>query len=110
MDNLKSCPFCGGEAEIQQHIIPGLLTKKDVFYSVWCQKCGGTNEIRPKKEQAIKAWNTRALNELDEGEITRIILSLQLYNLPKITDVQDIARAIVAKFAKTSVKGNTSDN
>lgn len=51
--DLKSCPFCGGEAEI---------TKWHEGYFVECreQRCGGTNGAHVTKKSAIEAWNTRA--------------------------------------------------
>ena len=56
MTNLKPCPFCGGEA---------VLTK--ILNNFWMPQCrnnlcmaGDEPNDYDRKEQAIKAWNTRA--------------------------------------------------
>ena len=51
-NELKPCPFCGGEAEI---------TKWHEGYFVECreQRCGGTIGAYKTEEEAIDAWNTR---------------------------------------------------
>ena len=64
-EKLKSCPFCGGDAEISQ----GRFDGKDTSY-VMCRKCAAQGEfffVSPKyasNERAILAWNRRANNEL----------------------------------------------
>ena len=52
-EELKTCPFCGGEAEI---------TKWHEGYFVECreQRCGGTIGAYKTEAGAIGAWNTRA--------------------------------------------------
>ena len=52
-DELKPCPFCGGEAEI---------TKWHEGYFVECKAhhCGGTIGAYKTEEETIEAWNTRA--------------------------------------------------
>ena len=48
---LKPCPFCGGEAEIEQ-------------YSAWhfasCKNCYSMSRCSPTKEGAAENWNRRA--------------------------------------------------
>lgn len=53
MKELKPCPFCGCEAELQ------LLLGN---YSVTCKSCMGAifPAVGMTKEEAIKAWNRRA--------------------------------------------------
>ena len=53
IEELKPCPFCGGDAEI---------TKWHEGYFVECkkQRCGGTIGAYKAKQKAIEAWNTRA--------------------------------------------------
>lgn len=53
MNELKPCPFCGGEATLNETTILGLS------YNISCANCNGTNYNSTQKE-AIKAWNTRA--------------------------------------------------
>jgi Lar family restriction alleviation protein len=57
MDELKLCPFCGGEPFIKQY--------KDFYlYKVICENChvetGGWRE----KRKAVKAWNRREDDKL----------------------------------------------
>lgn len=52
--DLKSCPFCGGQAEIE---IPPFRHFK--FYKVVCQECQcGTKEY-PDLKMAVETWNKR---------------------------------------------------
>ena len=63
MDELKPCPFCGGEAEVEQ--IPSAVWDKFVahcksskciaFYIGYCDE-----GIYDTKTKAIEAWNGRA--------------------------------------------------
>lgn len=61
MIELKSCPFCGGEAR--------LFVNDGV--KVLCTKCGATTRILVDSERigtsavedVIKAWNRRASND-----------------------------------------------
>lgn len=58
MDELKPCPFCGGEPKLQGFKING---KQE--YSITCENegCGVTVHAGiDKLELVIAAWNTRA--------------------------------------------------
>lgn len=67
MEKLKPCPFCGGEAYIAEYEPRLLRPVRNHPYSVWCNECelafgwdcdyGG---IFDTKEEAVKAWNSRA--------------------------------------------------
>lgn len=54
MTELKTCPFCGGEAE--------LLQEDNGWWTCFCERC--CVEILPcdKAETAITAWNRRVSN------------------------------------------------
>ncbi|MBR1486297.1 MAG: Lar family restriction alleviation protein [Synergistaceae bacterium] len=64
-EELKPCPFCGGEARIT-NLIPPRLYVKDTAFCVYCASCnllfgfdidyGG--EFSTENE-AIEAWNRR---------------------------------------------------
>lgn len=63
MDDLKKCPFCGGEAR---------YTYEMPYNYIVCMKCYAASPMinnaykqRDGKEEAIKAWNRRA----DDGWI-----------------------------------------
>lgn len=85
MKQLKSCPFCGGEAEIYEfkraRTIPvGVLTNKCISeplpskYLVRCKNKGECNGNAPstkffdEKQDAIEAWNRRA----EQGYLLRL--------------------------------------
>lgn len=61
---LKSCPFCGGQAEFTDYGEPGEFED----WSVYCRDCG-VSIIAPgdepgavvTKEEAAKVWNQRAV-------------------------------------------------
>ena len=58
MNELKPCPFCGGEAELNESA-SGLP-----YFSIWCknENCiAGAVQVRDfDKERLVNAWNTRA--------------------------------------------------
>ena len=57
MDELKPCPFCGGEAFAR----PNLPTYGcDVMYYVFCENCNMRTPLKRTTEKAIEAWNMRA--------------------------------------------------
>lgn len=73
-EELKPCPFCGGEAKIK-------AANKNYGFTIWCQcECGARtvgycpytdNEdsslesIESCKNSAVEVWNRRANNEID---------------------------------------------
>lgn len=65
MSELKPCPFCGGEAEVQ-HQSRKLYGDVVDWYGVYCKKpfCGFVSGQSTEAE-AIAAWNTRAAMEFD---------------------------------------------
>lgn len=59
-NELKSCPFCGGEAV--------LGTWRDEYKClnpsvVHCSGCHVETKVYPRKKEAIEAWNRRANDE-----------------------------------------------
>lgn len=50
-DKLKSCPFCGGEAEMIETLF--------CDYKVECEKCGASTSYCDSEEMAVEAWNRR---------------------------------------------------
>lgn len=63
MTELKPCPFCGGQAEVEQH---GTHRQSHV---IACMDCGGRLETGEVNEFRNRAWNTRALPK----EVTDIL-------------------------------------
>ena len=63
MNELKSCPFCGGEAELKHQT----YAISNVVYSyVICKECGASTATIKQSpsicsdDKAIEAWNKRA--------------------------------------------------
>ena len=52
-ETLKSCPFCGGEAEIRTQAFGGV-----VFFA-WCDNCETRGDYYCTEAEAIAAWNKR---------------------------------------------------
>ena len=58
--DLKPCPFCGGEADVIEH----LFHRLDSSYGLQCKKCKAeTYQFYESEEKAIEAWNRRAGEE-----------------------------------------------
>lgn len=57
MEELKKCPFCGGEAEVR-----GIkdFDGKVIMSSVVCKKCEASTRSYGSENGAIEAWNSRA--------------------------------------------------
>lgn len=57
MDELKPCPFCGGEAEMCH--VSQLWEPKESYWAK-CTKCHMSGNHFNTEAEAIAAWNTRA--------------------------------------------------
>jgi Lar family restriction alleviation protein len=61
MSELKKCPFCGGEADIEE--IPGSpFTDEPYTWGVGCKECN-IGWYEETKEESIAKWNRRAQPE-----------------------------------------------
>lgn len=66
MSELLKCPFCGGEAYVDEHRFWSDKTKgfTEKTYGVRCDKCNASSfQFNHSKEEAIKTWNTRKTME-----------------------------------------------
>ena len=65
---LKSCPFCGGEAVCHQNTMSDY--ESGWYWAVWCSTCGASTECHGIEDDAIKAWNTRKgdIMSADKGQ------------------------------------------
>lgn len=64
-DELKPCPFCGGEAEFEYYWWQETVVIK-------CPKCGASSEPQFYENEAIEAWNKRAQPEFTPDELDAI--------------------------------------
>ena len=68
-NELKPCPFCGGEAQIRQNDVCGGFGMYITKYFVMCAKCGARGAsaddyyFEHPLAKAVTAWNRRANNE-----------------------------------------------
>lgn len=67
MDELKPCPFCGGEVEETGGSCN--FGKKIMTLNVKCRKCGTSVALKTAWKtnaylEAVEAWNRRADNDL----------------------------------------------
>lgn len=68
MVELKSCPFCGGKAELHRPSI--------AVYAI-CSKCGiSTSYIYPP-EKAVRRWNNRSAEEALQERIAKLEKELE---------------------------------
>lgn len=67
---LKPCPFCDNRLDKRYNLTVSRGEVDDRWYvrnwQVECDECGARGGKRKKKEEAIKAWNTRAEEETHE--------------------------------------------
>ena len=54
-NELKPCPFCGGEAELYQSYCG--------YYQIECHQCGARSCTAVEKESVISNWNMRSTTE-----------------------------------------------
>lgn len=69
MQELKSCPFCGGEAEIAEQIADKWTMRRT--YSAQCcnRDCQAVSDYYLDKADAIAWWNRRA----DDADRARLV-------------------------------------
>lgn len=69
-ENLKRCPFCGGTANI---------AKGRIEFWAYCPHCGAQIELCETKQEAVKAWNARPIENELEAENARLREALKIY-------------------------------
>lgn len=88
-DKIKSCPFCGGEAE-KEWGIPSI-------YWVRCTECGAEGGQYPSFKEAIEAWNTRKpmdsiVEQLEEVSFVETVEEYAEINLLLLDDAIEIVK------------------
>lgn len=67
MNELKPCPFCGGEGVVQEHVFHGYSST----YGVVCfDCCAETKQFFTDKKVAIRAWNRRTADANGQKEVS----------------------------------------
>ena len=54
MENVKKCPFCGGEGVLQKSI-----NDLPIEFFVYCRNCNMETQLFKTTEEALAFWNTR---------------------------------------------------
>jgi Lar family restriction alleviation protein len=91
MNELKPCPFCGGEAEINDVVVPNLKilleTKKEINYYCSCTQCGCEGGWFVAKYDAITHWNTRSAisRDITTEQIVEAVMEEMANNQCKIS-------------------------
>ena len=70
-DELKPCPFCGGEAKLEETNYLGVFVR--------CLKCGTKTTYRLSSSLAVKIWNSRTQPEFTPDELDVIRKALEAY-------------------------------
>lgn len=86
---LKPCPFCGGEAE---------LDSDDLCYWVNCKKCGASVDTSYIEEDVAKEWNKRALLKQPSGEAIALELEKQIQHEFSLFDTEDAKESLPADY------------
>ena len=63
---MKSCPFCGGEAEVRRL---KNFDGKVMMVFVICKKCGASTRSYASENGAIEAWNSRETRKMKEMDV-----------------------------------------
>lgn len=108
MSNLKPCPYCGGEAHLSAD------TSHSTAFFIGCETedCFGLMMWAERKDAAIAAWNTRAL---DPSAIREAALREAAASVQAGDTVQNIQRRILALIDQpapdhSAAPGNMIDN
>lgn len=106
-ESLKSCPFCGGTANIATGIIE---------FWAYCPHCGAKTELYETEQEAADSWNRRNETELHgkigklEAENKRLREALEkIVNKNEFTryfDVAYIDGIPMIEIAQKALKGN----
>lgn len=114
-EELKPCPFCGGQAELIE-TMGSQAAAFSPYFRVTCTDCGIHQDQWDERKLAISAWNTRAdttiraENELMREALGRIDAFDTIPPMDFLTtaerlecsvgEIKDIARNALAQVAK----------
>lgn len=63
MEELKSCPFCGGE-DLEKQQWRTYDARHPECFGVCCTYCGGRGGDEWSEAEAVKTWNRRANDDM----------------------------------------------
>lgn len=93
-NELKPCPFCGGEGTLSTSELPGLSS--DMSFYVGCDTCECSTSYEDTDDEAIKKWNTRQpvdnwkpIEELSRLSLTGVSTIL-LYSAERDFNIHDV--------------------
>lgn len=112
-DELKPCPFCGGEPEIYNpfHLLGSPRKAATYHGGVRCRDCGCESRPTTPPEKAIAAWNRRAqpaeevqlmdhiIKHAVRGSTYQTVTSLNILVNAQILETQGRRAAIEAAIA-----------
>ena len=91
MEKLKSCPFCGGEAELREAA---------VVYFVLCHGCSMRTVPYKTAEEAAEVWNRRVKRQ--DGDYIKIeieaLQSLQKIHINHFYKGDRLSNYIIARY------------
>lgn len=62
---LKPCPFCGGKPNLRSY-------SKSRNWIVFCSKCETETQVYESEQEAVKAWNSRPIEDAQEERIKHL--------------------------------------
>lgn len=94
-NELKPCPFCGGEAKLKEIEYLGLY--------IVCSKCGAKTSYRLRRSLIVKMWNRRVQPPFTPDELDAI-RRMFAERYPRASKLPEIEQSIIDKCAK-ALKG-----
>lgn len=95
---LKPCPFCGGKPNLRSY-------SKSRNWIVFCSKCETETQVYESEQKAVKAWNSRPIEDAQDKEITRLREALaEIEDAITLLNTADVLEHISDKI-KQALKG-----
>lgn len=92
MNDLLSCPFCGGNASVYE-VETEIDGKFFTGFTVACDKCGVSTSASENEQKVIDCWNNRIPSER-ENELEKLLAALVNAHYDQLTVNGRTIRAI----------------